>query len=182
MQLLPRQRPERHNGGQHRHPRQRQHRPSKLLQQLRIVRGRVRRARTSSPRGSATRTLHGPYLGRPWRVLTSPVPQPRGASARIPGSTPAQVTAGLSSRQPPTSGLQPRRWIPEQTPLRPSSGREQHHQPVTPPAAPPYPEIGPHCASLFVNMTADNYPSEIAWKVVGPSGRDAPGGEGGSSP
>ena len=44
-------------------------------------------------------------------------------------------------------------------------------------------EIGPpHCSSLFVNMVADDYPGEIVWNVVGPSGRDVPGGEGGSSP
>ena len=57
-----------------------------------------------------------------------------------------------------------------------------HHQdendttnPAPPPPAPPYPDHG-NCATLFVNVTADDYPWEIAWRVASPSGAEIPGG------
>jgi len=126
---------------------------------------------------NATRTISGTSMA---------CPHVAGAAAAYlsahPGSTPAQVTAGLVASA--TNGQ-----VSNLGDGSPNKLLYVHHQdennttnPPPPPAAPPYPEIGPHCASLFVNMTADNYPSEIAWKVVGPSGRDVPGGEGGSSP
>ena len=62
-----------------------------------------------------------------------------------------------------------------------------HHQdendttnPAPPPPAPPYPDHG-NCATLFVNVTADDYPWEIAWRVASPSGAEIPGGEGGAA-
>jgi hypothetical protein len=61
-----------------------------------------------------------------------------------------------------------------------------HHQdennttnPLPPPPAPPYPDE--NCVTLTVNMTADEYPWEIAWSVVSPSGAEIPGGEGGAA-
>lgn len=126
---------------------------------------------------NATRTISGTSMA---------CPHVAGAAAAYlsahPGSTPAQVTAALIASA--TNGQ-----VSNEGDGSPNKLLYVHHQdennttnPPPPPAAPPYPEIGPHCSSLFVNMTADNYPSEIAWKIVGPSGRDVPGGEGGSSP
>ena len=54
--------------------------------------------------------------------------------------------------------------------------------PAPPPPTPDRPPRPPpeDCKTLFVNMTADRYPSEISWKVMGPDGSQE--GEGGSSP
>lgn len=49
--------------------------------------------------------------------------------------------------------------------------------PPPPPPFPPYPEIGPHCRELYVEIVADNFPDDILWWIEGPSGH-VPGSAG----
>ena len=100
-------------------------------------------------------------------------------NATHPMPTPDQVTTALLEAA--TKGV-----VQNPGDSSPNELLYVHHQdennttnPLPPPPAPPYPDE--NCVTLTVNITADEYPWEIAWSVVSPSGAEIPGGEGGAA-
>ena len=125
----------------------------------------------------ATRTISGTSMA---------CPHVAGAAAAFlsvnSGASPANVTAAILAAATNGAIADAGNFSPNKMLYVNFDDENSSTNPAPPPPTPDRPPRPPpeDCKTLFVNMTADRYPSEVSWKVMGPDGSQE--GEGGSSP